>query len=261
MLLPHLTHAAWRPIVPGKTHSSSSVSSASSAPSHTSQTSVSLPILTYHYVESAKGATKRGAALTIIPTVFERQLQAIQERKYRSVFIREIPSSLLQTSEEKLIALTFDDGYEDFYVNVLPLLKKYHMNATLYIITDFIGKPGYVTAEELKQIIASGLVEIGAHTVHHKNLRSISLKRAQDEIETSKRTLEQNFGITVQSFAYPFGKHSPKIDALVQQAGFTAAVTTERGYVQNPQQLFDLKRVPAGAFVGSRKWRAIGMTP
>lgn len=248
-----------------------------------SAATITLPILTYHYVEPVQGMTRRGATLTVTPAVFEHQLQALQGRGYETIFVKDIPSIFsrvpsssfsnsqytnphlstvaLAKVEPTSIALTFDDGYEDFALFVLPLLRQYRMKATFYVVTDFVGKQGYVTAEELQEIIASGLVEIGAHTVHHKNLLNISLTLARDEIEGSKHALEQDYGLSVQTFAYPYGKHSPRIDALVQDAGFSAAVTTERGYDLHPQQLFALKRIPAEAFVGNRKWRAIGMTP
>jgi peptidoglycan/xylan/chitin deacetylase (PgdA/CDA1 family) len=218
---------------------------------------VTLPILTYHYVETAQGKSGKRGILVITPQIFEKQLEALRERGYETIFVREIPAMLSSPLSHR-IAITFDDGYEDFYTNVLPLLKENDMKATLYVVTDFIGRPGYLTASELEDIIASELVEIGAHTAHHKNLTPLSSAKAQEEIEGSKRTLEQDYGLTVETFAYPYGKHSARVEAMVEGAGFTAAVTTERGFAQSPTHLFALKRIPAGAFTGSRKWKAIG---
>ncbi|MFH0851366.1 MAG: polysaccharide deacetylase family protein, partial [Candidatus Peregrinibacteria bacterium] len=136
---------------------------------------ITLPILMYHYVESLEGATKRSAALITSPVIFEKQLLALQERSYKTIFVSEIPGRLVSPLRSSpAIALTFDDGYEDFYANVLPLLKKYRAKATLYVVTEFIGKRGYLTQEEMKEIAASGLVSIGAHTLHHLNLPRLS---------------------------------------------------------------------------------------
>lgn len=237
-----------------------------------------LPILTYHYVEIVQNKMdRRRCTLDIAPAVFEKQLKALHDRGYESIFVRGIPrllsgvtllsrtaqssatpNILIPNPKSPIVALTFDDGYEDFFTDAFPLLKKYGMKATLYVVPDFIGRPGYLSAAELTDVIASGLVEIGAHTVHHKNLTALSLAAAKEEIEMSKRTLEQDYGVTVETFAYPYGKHTPKVEALVGQAGFSAAVTTERGFLQSSDHLLTLKRIPAGSFLGSRKWRVIG---
>ena len=220
---------------------------------------ITLPILTYHYIESAQWATKRSAALITSPVIFEKQLLALQERNYRTIFVSDIPGRFASSLHaSSAIVLTFDDGYEDFFVNVLPLLKKYQMKATLYVVPGFIDTQGYLTQEELKKIIASGLVEIGTHTLHHKNLTRLSTEVAKMEITGSKAALERDFGVTATSFAYPFGNHTQQIEAIVQEAGFTTAVSTDRGWGQSPQALLTLKRIPGLAFVGTRKWRAIG---
>ncbi|MDD5041222.1 MAG: polysaccharide deacetylase family protein [Candidatus Peribacteraceae bacterium] len=220
---------------------------------------IPLPILTYHYVESLEDATRRAAALITSPVVFEKQLLALQERGYQTVFVRDIPSRLVSPLRSfPAIALTFDDGYEDFYWNVLPLLRKYRMKTTLYVVPGFIGKTGYLSEEELRAINDTGLVEIGAHTLHHKNLPRLSTAAATQEIRGGKEELEQKFGITVSSFAYPFGAHTPRIEKIVEGAGFTAAVTTDRGWDQSPSRLYTLRRIPGLVFLGSRKWKAIG---
>lgn len=231
------------------------------AQAQSTEQTVTLPILTYHYVESAQGATKRGAALITSPVIFEKQLSALQERSYKTIFVSDIPAHLVSSAHPSpAIALTFDDGYEDFYVNVLPLLKKYQAKATLYVVPGFIGKQGYLTQGELKDIVASGFVSIGAHTLHHKNLTRLSSTAAQKEIAGSRDELERDFGVTVTSFAYPFGAHTPRIEAIVEEAGFSTAVTTERGWAQTPESLLTLKRIPGLAFMGTRKWKAIGDT-
>jgi len=210
-------------------------------------------------VESARQASKQSVALITAPAIFEKQLLALQERGYKTIGVSDVPKYLVSSGHpSSAIALTFDDGYEDFYANVFPLLKKYQAKATLYVVSAFIGKQGYLTKEELNEIIASGLVEIGAHTLHHKNLTRLSSASAQKEIVGSKEELERDFGVTVTSFAYPFGAHSPRIEALIGEAGFTTAVTTKRGWEQSPDSLLVLKRVPGLMFVGARKWKAIG---
>jgi peptidoglycan/xylan/chitin deacetylase (PgdA/CDA1 family) len=197
---------------------------------------------------------------SVRPYVCEWQIKELCAREYMSYFVREIPLLLDGTlvPASKRIVLTFDDGYEDFYTEVFPLLQKYQVKATLFVINDFLGKPGYLTGEQVKEIAASGLVEIGAHTMHHQNLTYLSLKDAEAEIEQSKEGLEALLATPVQSFAYPYGRYSRRIVPLVRDAGFTAAVGTDFGYWQSPENLFTLKRIHARAFTGRERWFVIG---
>lgn len=224
---------------------------------------LTLPILTYHYLEPVQDKKDRlRIKLSVNPDVFEEQLQALREKKYRTVFVREIPAILNGSGavSMKRIALTFDDGYEDFYINAFPLLKKYNMEATVYIVNDFIGLPGYLTDGEITVLLASGLVEVGCHTLHHLDLAKISPDQARTEIADAKRLYEKKFATRMDTFAYPFGQFTRNIIALVKQAKFTAAVTTQKGFLQSGKNIFTLKRIPAGSFTGKRKWKAIGDT-
>ncbi|MFH0770918.1 MAG: polysaccharide deacetylase family protein [Candidatus Peregrinibacteria bacterium] len=218
-----------------------------------------IPILTYHYIAPVPAGKSFG--LSIPPPIFEKQLKALQSRGYRSFFVRDIPSFLHDpaTLPSKAIVLTFDDGFRDFFLYALPLLKKYSVRATLYLVPGFLDTPGYLTTDQVRTILKSRLVEVGAHTMHHTNLTEIPLGEAKREITESKEWLEDTFGITVSTFAYPFGAHSPAIVAVVNKAGFSAAVSTDPGWMQSEHELFSLKRIRAGAFLGSRKWSVIGV--
>jgi len=228
------------------------------------QLTLTIPILTYHYLEAVQdGKDKLRVKLSVSPDAFEEQLQALAEKKYRTIFVREIPAILNGSGAVSLkhIALTFDDGYEDFYIDAFPLLKKYNVKATVYVVNDFIGKPDYLTEGEIRVLLSSGLVEIGCHTLHHADLTKIPLDQARSEIADAKRQYEKKFARRMDTFAYPYGEFTRKIVALVKQAHFTAAVTTQKGFLQSSKNIFTLKRIPAGLFTGKRKWKTIGDTP
>lgn len=255
--------AAWPPIIPGKTDASSASSVASVLIPSFSSGSLTLPIITYHYLEVVQNKKdKQRISMAITPAIFEKTLKELSEKKFQTVFVRDIPGILRRTTiaNSPLIALTFDDGYEDFFTDAFPLLLKYSAKATVFVISSYIDKPGYLSREQLQVLNDSGLVEIGAHTVHHKNLTNLSLKNADEEIAGSKQEIEQRLGMHVDTFAYPFGKWNPALASLVSNAGFSAAVTTERGFLQNADKMMSLRRITAGAFMGARKWKTIGET-
>jgi peptidoglycan/xylan/chitin deacetylase (PgdA/CDA1 family) len=212
-----------------------------------------VPILLYHYVENVKDKNDTiRQGLNMRPAVFETQLQSLVEHDYKTVFVKNIRDMMKDPMPvcEKFVALTFDDGYEDFYTDVFPLLKKYNAKATAYIIVNFIGRPGFMNEAQIREVIDSGLVEIGSHTMDHYDLTSVSDDVGKYQILESKKELEKRFGISVQSFAYPYGKYVSADLGFVKEASYTTAVTVTEGSIHSLGEEYVLKRVRPHAFVG-----------
>jgi peptidoglycan/xylan/chitin deacetylase (PgdA/CDA1 family) len=216
---------------------------------------VKLPIVLYHYVEyvADPGDTIR-KSLDITPDKFDIQLKTIRDSGFDSYFVKDIPKILKNPNKypnSQKIFLTFDDGYEDFYTSAYPILKKYNIKSTLYIVNNFINKKGYLNDKEIKEIISSGLVEIGAHTLDHSSLKKIQLNIAQREIKESKDKLEARYGIKIETLAYPYGAFDLQAIDIVKVAGFKAAVSVIPGVMQSNDNLFYLSRWRAGVFGGA----------
>ncbi len=213
-----------------------------------------IPIIMYHYVEYVKDLgdfiRKR---LSINPYVFESQLKTLNENYFTTYFAKDIPDILdgKTNYSTKSAILTFDDGYEDFYTDVFPLLKKYQIKATVYIICNFIGRRGFLNSQQVKELAASDLVEIGAHTMDHYYLKDSPLKTSEEQIISCKKELENNYGISVKTFAYPYGAFSGETIGLIKKNGFTAAVSVISGTEQSNENLFYLSRLRAGQFSGT----------
>jgi peptidoglycan/xylan/chitin deacetylase (PgdA/CDA1 family) len=140
------------------------------------------------------------------------------------------------------VVLTFDDGYRDFTTAALPVLEADGFTATVFVVSGFVGRPGYMTAGDVAAAAAAGMT-IGAHTVHHVELTRIPAALARVEIEVSRQRLEQLSGQPVADFAYPYGDTSRAVEAMVAAAGFHDAVTTAYGSTESPWQQFSLARV------------------
>ncbi len=212
-----------------------------------------VPILLYHYVEYVKdeGDTIR-KSLNIVPIVFEEEVKTLKDAGF--VFIT--PKDLADLYDDKIklpkkpIILTFDDGYRDFYTDVFPILKKYNIKAIAYIVPNFLDKPNNLTSRQLKEIVQSGLVEIGAHTMNHTYLAGLPLKRVRSEIEESKKYLEEKTGIPIVSFAYPYGAFDNQAIQVVKDVGFKTAVTTISGTLITDTNRYFLYRIRPGGRVG-----------
>jgi peptidoglycan/xylan/chitin deacetylase (PgdA/CDA1 family) len=221
--------------------------------------SMRIPIFLYHYVEVVRNPkdTMR-VRLAVRTDVFEKQLQTIQAAGFETAFMRDVPAILAgKETAKNTVILTFDDGYEDFYTDVFPLLQKYNMKATLYVINDFVGTNDYVTEAQLEELAASGFVEIGAHTLHHKDLKILSSAKAHDEIAGSKNDLEGRLHQPIESFAYPFGSLKNETVKIVRDAGFATAVTTKGGALQSSDGLLLLRRLRPNSQTGKSLQRLL----
>ncbi|MFA6526215.1 MAG: polysaccharide deacetylase family protein [Candidatus Buchananbacteria bacterium] len=215
------------------------------------QRKVDVPVLMYHYIEAAGSTTLPW--LYEPPEIFEKQLKTLYNKCYNSIFVSDLGKSIADGSQlpVKSIALTFDDGYEDMYTNAFPLLKKYDMKGTMYIIVNALDKPGYLTKEQVKEMADSGYVEIAAHTLNHPDLRHKDWQVANYEIGGSKRELENIIGKPVTDFAYPYGFFTVRDEEICRQAGYLTCASTYPGQVQTYAERFSLYRLRPGFRVGS----------
>lgn len=216
--------------------------------------SLRIPILMYHYVEYVKdpGDTIR-KSLDIVPFVFQNQLETLVNDGYNFITPSEL-AIIMDGKREippKPIILSFDDGYQDFYDNVFPLLQKHNVRAVNYVISGFLDHPNFMYSWEVQQIATSGAVEIGAHTVHHLQLAGMNKAQATYEIYQSKIQLEKLTGQPVVSFAYPSGSFDLQAEHIVSDSGYTTAVSTVPGIVATDQNRFFLYRIRPGNRMGN----------
>lgn len=132
---------------------------------------------------------------------------------------------------DKYVSVSFDDGWKSAITNAEPLLAKYRMPATFYIISerpeDTYRWSEYMDANDLRTLAARGH-EIGVHTRSHKHLPDLSDEEARSEIFQGLKDL-QALGFRPRTFAYPFGEWNRSVVEHVREAGFFAARGIEPG--------------------------------
>lgn len=219
----------------------------------TSSATLRIPILMYHYVENVTDPKdKIRKSLAIPPAIFSLQLQTLKNDGYTFMNMAELADVIDGKTKlpQKGVVLTFDDGYRDFYTDVFPILEQYNIKAVSYVISGFINKPNYMFDWQIKELIKSKLVEIGAHTLHHPDLSRLPFNRLQLEVSQSKSDLESEFGIPVVSFAYPYGSFNTSAIDAVRAAGFRSATTTLPGIIADNKNRFYLYRIRPGYRTG-----------
>lgn len=215
---------------------------------------LTVPILMYHYVEYvADKNDKLRIALNTTPYTLEQEILTLQHSGYTFMTNSELTDALDGKTilPYKPILLTFDDGYRDFATDAYPILKKYNIKATQYVIAGFLNFSNHLTTYQLQDIAKDGLVEIGAHTVHHLWLKGIARNTVVYEVNQSKKILEGLINKPVVSFAYPFGAFDEQSLEVVQKAGFTSATSTIPGVNQLQTNRYFLYRLRPGGRIGS----------
>jgi len=223
------------------------------APQPGAGTAAYVPILMYHYIRFVDPAVDElGYNLSITPEDFTQQLAWLHEQGYSTVTMTTVQQCLRAevACPPKPIALTFDDGYEDAFSTVLPIMQQYGMHGTFYIVNSFVGQPGYMTWEQLGAMRDAGM-EIGAHSVSHLNLTSLDQGTISYEVTQSKAELDSRLGIQVTSFCYPAGFYDWNIEALVQAAGYTNATTTRWDSDYSDMLALPRRRVAGGTGIDS----------
>lgn len=214
---------------------------------------IDVPILLYHYVEYVKDEKDTiRQQLNISPWTFERQIQTLADASYTGVFMDDLADMLdgKKPVSGKPVIFTFDDGYEDFYTDVFPILKKYGMKATVYVVYNFLDTPNYMSGEQVREIAGSGLVEVASHTLRHMNLSELPAEVARQEIWESKTQLEALIGREVRNFAYPYGSFTPAVAKLAEEGGYRTAASVVAGSRQTRDNRYYLFRLRPGNRIG-----------
>jgi peptidoglycan/xylan/chitin deacetylase (PgdA/CDA1 family) len=209
-----------------------------------------VPVIMYHSVNPVENPFIR--KLIVTPEAFERQMRFLKSHRYNVVSLRELAERISAGGKipPRTIAITFDDGYRDNYTYAFPVLKKYNLPATIFIIIDEVGRrlaksgDDRLSWSEIKAMQDSGLIEFGSHAMGPDLLTKISSEEElRRQIFLSKKILEEKLGSSVIAFSYPEGRFNSKIKALVKEAGYKVAVATKPGKSYPKNDVYALRRL------------------
>ncbi len=184
-------------------------------------------ILIYHQVGAGLGRQ-----MEVRVDDFKRQLDWLQEHR-TVVSLDEALARWDEPDSDRLVVLTFDDGYRDTFTTAFPLLDERGLAFTLYLATDSIESgvalgpvPGAepLTWDQVGEMAGTGLLTVGAHTHRHQDLRHITADAVEDELGTSDALIEDRLGVDPSHFAYPWGFCSAIAEGQVRERYRTAAL-------------------------------------
>jgi peptidoglycan/xylan/chitin deacetylase (PgdA/CDA1 family) len=200
-------------------------------------------ILTYHRVRN----DGKDPDISVSTVKFEREM-AYLKRHFNVISLGTLINDIGKSPNILVdnIAITFDDGYKDNYLNAYPVLKRHGLSATIFLVSKLVGTSEGMLNEDEIEMMRKGGIDFGSHTASHKVLTEIDINTAAEEILRSKEDLGKLLKEEMQFFAYPRGKRkhfNNKIKYLVKKSGYKAAFTTENGEIDNRSDLFALKRI------------------
>jgi peptidoglycan/xylan/chitin deacetylase (PgdA/CDA1 family) len=195
------------------------------------------------------------------PQIFAQQMKYLRDHGYKTILPEDlVDGSLHTTPGEKLVAITFDDGYRDFYPHAFPILRRYGFTAVIYLATSRIRNTPevyegaeYFCWDEVREMHAAG-IQFGSHTVTHPDMRSLTPEQIDYELGSSKEKIESELGVSVNSFAFPYA--FPEEDTgfvryfrdILMMHGYTSQVTTILGTATDHSDPFYLPRIPANTW-------------
>ncbi len=230
-------------------------------------------ILAYHEISDLPRNLRGLYAYNVTPAAFSEQMEYLHSQNYFVMKLEDLISCLVDNREipGKAVVITFDDGYKNHYTNAVPVLRRHNYPATIFLATDYIGRnrvfPWFdalsshnrqskeswapLSWEEVGDLSEAGMT-FGSHTCSHANLRKMSIREFDKEIEKSKKVIEEKIDIPVNLFSYPFSfpKYRRRYSNLIQgtretllRAGFVGACTTIIGTNSAEGDPFCLKRI------------------
>lgn len=185
-------------------------------------------IVGYHSVY--KGTLDQNLAhVSIEAGLFEEQVKYLKENDHTCIHFSDL-TTLKDKKIKKPTIIYFDDGFKDNLTVALPILEKYHMSATVFVVPRYCDESNgeYMNWDEVRDISKRG-VEIGSHTTNHQSLTNCTEEEVYHELTTSKERIEKEIGVSVTAFSYPKGRVNRKISEFVKKAGYAHAITTAYG--------------------------------
>lgn len=203
-----------------------------------SEKDIGIPILLYHEFYKTE-PPKNLYGLISTPENFEKDMLYVLEKGYKFVSLNDVIDykNGLKALPEKSVALTFDDGYISNYTDIYPILKKYNIPATIFVVEDLVGTNNYFDWNAAKEMQESGLVTIACHGHSHIYMTKLDIEDFKERTANYLKVLEEKLGKQEHIiYAYPYGKYSEKTNKALKELGVEVCMTINKG-VNKKQQL------------------------
>jgi len=203
-----------------------------------------VPVLCYHQLRDFRPSDSKANRDYIVPVaVFRDQIKSLADSGYHTILPGQLYDWLAygKPLPSQPVMISFDDTRLEHFTVALPELNQYGFKGVFFIMTVSLGRPGYMSREQVKQLADEGHV-IGSHTWNHKNVKNYSKEDWAIQVEKPAKQLQAITGLPVDYFAYPFGLWNKEAIVKLKQQGFKAAFQLSAHRDEN-DPLFGIRRI------------------
>ncbi|WP_222829273.1 polysaccharide deacetylase family protein [Terriglobus saanensis] len=231
---------------------------------HSQTIPTGIPVLAYHRFDPTTPA-----ATTVTTATFESQLAFLAEHHYTIVPLERVVEAVLRKTPPPrtlTLAITVDDGHRSVYTVLFPLIKQHHIPVTLFIYPSAISHAPYaLTWDQLKEMHASGLVDIQSHTYWHPDFRHDKAHRTpsdytafvHSQLTKSRLKLDAELGTHITLLAWPYGILDADLEAASAQDGYVAAFGYSGGVARAGDDPYSIHRIPVPNFAHGFAFEAL----
>lgn len=200
-------------------------------------------VLMYHEIERPGRPPVRPdegyRRYVVTETQFRTHLDRLRQAGVAGLSVGE---ALAGRQPARAVVFSFDDGCETDLTLAAPLLGGCGFSATFYVVAGFVGRRGFLTAQQVRDLAGSGF-EVGCHSMTHPFLTDLPDGRLSVELRASKDRLEQMIGGPVAHFSCPGGRWDRRVDRFAREAGYRSVATSRVGALAAATDPFCLPRV------------------
>ena len=184
---------------------------------------------------------------------FIKHLNLIKKAQFKFINPTNFENSLLSKKKERKILITIDDGFQSFYDQAWPILKKEKIPFILFVNTREVGTRGYMNWKQIREVSKEKFAHIGNHSYSHGYLVDMKDEKIIDDINIASSDFKNNLGYNSSFFSYPFGEYSNSFKAIVKDLGFKYAFGQHSGVVDETKDFYELPRFPINEAYGELK--------
>jgi peptidoglycan/xylan/chitin deacetylase (PgdA/CDA1 family) len=204
---------------------------------------ITCPILLYHRIAEPPLPNSIDARYYTPPADFEWQMQSLKDWGYTAIPISLLVEAITKGAPlpPRPVVISFDDGYESVFENAYPIMQAHGFIGVMYLIADAVGSQGYMDVGQIQAMTSNGW-EIGSHSMTHPFLTKVH-DQMYIEGGQSKSRLASEIGVSVETFAYPYGDYDPFVAHKIAEYGYLAAVGLGTQYIHSLDTLYYLSRI------------------
>ncbi|OUX32057.1 MAG: polysaccharide deacetylase [Pelagibacteraceae bacterium TMED268] len=184
--------------------------------------------------------------------VFTKQINIIKDKRYEFENPKNFDLTFNKPKSKKKILLTIDDAFSSFYENAWPFLKKNKIPFILFVSTEPVGKNGYMTWDQIREVEKENFAFIGNHSHSHEYLLDLSFNDFKKDIDKSIKIFDEKLGYNSIFFSYPFGEYSLEQINYIKKK-FKYAFGQHSGVIDFNKDIYELPRFPINEKYGDLK--------